>query len=103
MRDTFCTVPTNYLPFYNYEKNKFQLSLNAGNFNILLFSVNGGVGEWSGWSSCSKECGTGTKTTTRSCDNPAPANGGSDCTESLSESQDCNTHPCPGLYVKEYF
>ncbi len=40
-----------------------------------------------GWSACSVSCGGGT----RSCDNPAPANGGAACTGST----DCNTQACP--------
>ena len=55
----------------------------------LLFSVNGG---WSSWGSCSASCGSGVQT--RTCTNPAPAHGGSQC--SGSSSQTCNAHACPG-------
>ena len=50
--------------------------------------VNGG---WSDWSSCSATCGGGTQTHT--CTNPAPADGGADC--SGASSQSCNTQLCP--------
>jgi hypothetical protein len=51
--------------------------------------VNGG---WSGWSSCSATaCGT-TGTQTRSCTNPAPADGGVFC--SGSDSQSCSARAC---------
>ena len=51
------------------------------------FPVNGG---WSDWSTCSVSCGGGTQT--RTCTNPAPANGGSPC--SGASSKDCNTQAC---------
>ncbi len=51
--------------------------------------VNGG---WSGWSACSVSCGGGTQT--RTCTNPAPANGGALCEG--GDTQSCNTHGCGG-------
>jgi len=50
--------------------------------------VNGG---YSAWSTCSATCGVGIQT--RTCTNPAPANGGADC--SGLSSQTCNTQACP--------
>lgn len=47
-------------------------------------------GGWSLWSGCSATCGGGTKT--RSCNNPAPSNGGATCVGESSQS--CNTEPC---------
>lgn len=47
-------------------------------------------GGWSAWSACSAPCGGGTQT--RTCTNPAPANGGADCVG--SDTRDCNTQPC---------
>jgi hypothetical protein len=49
--------------------------------------VNGG---WTDWSACSAACDGGTQT--RSCTDPAPANGGADCAG--SKSQTCNTQAC---------
>ena len=46
-------------------------------------------GEWTSVGSCSKECGDGTQTRTRTCTNPAPANGGADCVGEASENQAC--------------
>ncbi len=50
--------------------------------------INGG---WSDWGPCSRNCGGGTQT--RTCTNPAPKNGGTDC--SGSPTQACNTQHCP--------
>ncbi|CAH1793550.1 unnamed protein product, partial [Owenia fusiformis] len=58
--------------------------------------VNGGLGTWSAWGACSTTCGDGDQTRTRACDNPAPANGGSECNPSdLTETQSCNDGECP--------
>ena len=51
-------------------------------------SVNGG---WSTWSECDKSCGTGTQT--RTCTNPVPYSGGTECTGEKSKT--CNTKSCP--------
>ena len=48
-------------------------------------------GGWSDWGACSADCGGGTQT--RTCTNPAPANGGADCVG--DPSQTCNTQACP--------
>ena len=58
-------------------------------------SVDGGWSEPE-WSECSATCGGGTQTRTKTCTNPAPAYGGSDCQGESSETQDCITKDCPG-------
>ncbi len=56
-------------------------------FMLLLVAVDGG---WSAWSTCSADCGGGTRT--RSCTEPRPRNGGRDC---LGPSNDpCNVQAC---------
>ncbi|KAL3886367.1 hypothetical protein ACJMK2_026365 [Sinanodonta woodiana] len=52
--------------------------------------VNGSWGHWSAWSSCSVTCGSGNMTRTRSCDNPAPSNGGKTCEGTVTESTSCS-------------
>ncbi len=62
--------------------------------------VNGGWSAWSAWSACSvTACGsTGTQTSTRTCTNPSPANGGADCSlldgGNSSKTQPCSTAAC---------
>ena len=51
-------------------------------------AVNGG---WSAFAACSTTCGGGTQA--RTCSNPAPFNGGAQCTGDASKS--CNTAACP--------
>jgi|GEM_PF-6736171 len=53
--------------------------------------VNGG---WSAWSDCSVACGGGTKN--RTCTNPVPANGGTDCSslDGGNSSMACNIQAC---------
>ncbi|XP_078329289.1 uncharacterized protein LOC144624024 isoform X2 [Crassostrea virginica] len=58
--------------------------------------VNGGWGTWTGWSTCSKTCNTGSMYRNRSCNNPSPQYGGSGCGYSSAESTTCNTDSCPG-------
>ena len=65
---------------------------------IIPFSVDGGYSDFGDWSECSTECGGGTQTRTRTCTNPAPANGGADCVGDSTETRKCNTQGCPGYH-----
>ena len=62
----------------------------------FLFLVNGGWSTWSQWSDCSVKCGKGTQRRIRSCTNPAPLNGGSQCAGDKKQETDCATI-CPGI------
>lgn len=58
--------------------------------------VDGGWGNWSDYSECSRSCDAGVSVQTRLCDNPPPAHGGSFCTGERTRYKICNIDPCPG-------
>ena len=35
----------------------------------------------------------------RTCDNPPPSNGGTDCEGEAAEERKCNDDPCPGIML----
>ncbi|CAC5382232.1 Coadhesin,Thrombospondin-1,Hemicentin-1,Thrombospondin-2,Semaphorin-5B [Mytilus coruscus] len=57
--------------------------------------VNGGWSAWSTTSDCTVACGGGSMSYSRTCNNPTPAHGGTDCSGSSTTSGKCNTHACP--------
>ncbi|XP_019632279.1 PREDICTED: coadhesin-like, partial [Branchiostoma belcheri] len=58
--------------------------------------VDGGWSDWGPWSTCTVTCGNGTETRDRTCTNPAPENGGTDCDGPAQETQACDTEvSCP--------
>ena len=59
--------------------------------------VNGGWSGYKPWGTCSVTCGQGEKTRTRTCDSPAPANGGQACVGNASETGSCIEADCPGM------
>ena len=61
-------------------------------------AVNGGYSDWGPYGACSKTCGGGIQTRTRTCTNPPPSNGGKDCSSlgPASATKECNTDTCPG-------
>ncbi|WAR26346.1 LOW QUALITY PROTEIN: HMCN1-like protein [Mya arenaria] len=69
------------------------------NDNITCFErecpVDGGMSDWSEWSTCSHSCGTGTQTRNRTCTNPTPLYGGAYCMEDNNEDQLCLVVNCP--------
>ena len=68
----------------------------------ILFLVNGNYTHWTMWTACDKSCGNGTRTRSRSCSNPAPANGGKTCLDQGlgddTEDEECFLVHCPGAF-----
>lgn len=60
--------------------------------------VSGAWSCWSSWSQCSSSCGGGHHQRTRTCNSPAPANGGDICIGLHTEEALCNTHVCEGRH-----
>ncbi len=88
-------------------KDLFIPTKSSGEWNAFVANKPAGVtvencctpvnGGWSSvsWGSCSVSCGGGIQYGTRSCTNPVPSCGGTDCVGSTSVSQSCNTQLCP--------
>jgi len=63
--------------------------------NTQICPVNGNWGAWSNFGACSEDCGTGSRSRSRVCDDPEPAFGGTSCPGLATEQEPCNTQPCP--------
>ncbi|XP_074659249.1 uncharacterized protein LOC141911998 [Tubulanus polymorphus] len=57
--------------------------------------IDGHWSRWSTWSACSGQCGaSGTKIRTRVCDDPAPKNGGAECSGDKTQTANCKSAKC---------
>lgn len=63
--------------------------------NIPLCAIDGDWSDWSEWKSCSKSCGIGITSRSRTCTNPYPRNGGKFCDGMSLDIKYCNINPCP--------
>ena len=75
----------------------FKIKIIELKCTLRVILGDGNWSEWDEWGSCSEACGTGSQTRSRSCDNPAPIHGGSDCDGIDVDEQSCNEEPCPGM------
>ncbi|XP_052812379.1 thrombospondin-2-like [Mya arenaria] len=57
--------------------------------------VDGNWADWSSWGQCDVTCENGTQLRTRTCTNPEPKNGGTDCVGSENEKKVCVRELCP--------
>ncbi|XP_077934173.1 hemicentin-1 [Halichoerus grypus] len=60
-----------------------------------LCPVDGSWSEWSPWEECTRSCGRGNRTRTRTCNNPSTQYGGRPCEGNAIEIIMCNIRPCP--------
>ena len=61
-------------------------------------SIDGQWAEWLQWSECSHPCGLGLRHRERTCDAPAPANGGSMCLGERTQYVTCRVAECPSSH-----
>ena len=59
--------------------------------------MDGEWGDWTGWSRCSRSCGSGTQKRQRTCLLP-PQHGGQDCLGDSDDTRPCKTQSCLGMY-----
>ena len=67
-----------------------------------LCLVDGAWTDWAQWGSCTKTCGGGRRSRSRTCDNPKPANGGKECFGDSGDFGDCNVDDCPTVAAGTY-
>ena len=84
-----------------------SLKFHAGAFGqklqfFLYFSVDGEWSTWQAWSGCSPRCGKGVQKRIRTCDSPAPINGGAPCSGSPVQKKPCSNE-CPGKLTRGFF
>jgi hypothetical protein len=72
---------------------------------FFVVFLDGNWADWSEWSSCSVTSGEGNQTRLRTCTNPVPSNGGSNCSATNVEyaTQACNNPPNPGGKYERIF
>eukprot|EP00121_Abeoforma_whisleri_P001164 Awhi_evm3s1031 len=68
--------------------------LESCNTQACAMAIKGGWTAWASDGPCSKKCGNGSQTMTRTCTNPTPANGGFTCSGRATKSNSCNIEVC---------
>ncbi|XP_046564491.1 SCO-spondin-like isoform X5 [Haliotis rubra] len=104
-RQRFCNSPPPSNGGLNCTESRVDTQVRS--CGLSSCPVNGGVSQWTTWieSGCGATCGVSifrTATRQRFCNNPFPAFGGRNCSESFSqtETRNCGFSPCPSMYTK---
>ena len=86
------------LTWKNSNDNHLKYSLCSTHF-FHFHAVNGGLSEWTTWSSCSRMCVSGVQTRVRRCTSPAPRCGGEPCGNDVATKQAKGCMVCPSKIV----
>ena len=85
------------VPFlYNYNRKSSGNTRISSYIDYTFVVVDGGFTPWTEYGKCSANCGDGYMVRTRTCTNPAPSNGGSNCVGARLERTPCKIKECPG-------
>lgn len=76
---------------------KLSKTCNKFYWNIIFFK--GSWGEWGPWSDCTRTCGAGLASSSRQCNNPAPADGGRYCVGERRRYRVCNLQVSSSLSI----
>ena len=87
-----CVINT----FYTYKSIVVIIIIES---HIVSLIVDGGWSEWSDWSQCTVSCGNGTRTRSRTCNNPTPQHNGKPCEGPSQDVELCSLGHCPGKKV----
>ncbi|XP_053669727.1 A disintegrin and metalloproteinase with thrombospondin motifs 7, partial [Anopheles nili] len=82
-------------PGTNCGRRKWCQNQQCVDVEELPAPVDGGWGDWSPWSECSRHCGYGIAKQTRECDHPSPAYGGAFCIGERARYKTCHVQDCP--------
>ncbi|XP_047124114.1 uncharacterized protein LOC101237974 isoform X1 [Hydra vulgaris] len=75
--------------------NSDDLYCIGDNYIKEVGEIDGGLSEWSQWSSCEKPCGGSVVNRTRQCDSPSPSKGGLFCAGEMFQTKLECVAPCP--------
>ena len=69
-----------------------------------MFLVDGGFGQWSSFTECSRTCGSGVKTRIRYCNSPEPRGiSAKNCTGNFKEIRHCKLALCFGRLCAQIY